>query len=174
MTKKILFFLFLFLFVISSCTGKTTEKKIITINKAITQEPGDTFLIKEDATICTEEGKPIIRKFATTWCPHCRWVKESYVKVVNEYSTQGKITAHLWYMDTGDDGLTKKAEIIVPQKEKEIFNQFNPKNSIPTFIFGCKYYRVGNAFEQQNNHAAEEAEFRAIIDKLIEEVNNEI
>ena len=172
MNKKTFFFLFLLLFVISSCTGKATEKKVITINKEVVkQQVGSTFLTKEDATICTKDGKPIIRKFATTWCPHCSWIKESYLKVLNEYDD--KIVGRLWYMDTGDNAVTKNVELTVPLTEKNIFSSFNERNSIPTFIFGCKYYRIGNAFKKENNLAAEEAEFRFIIDKVLKEAKNE-
>ena len=50
-----------------------------------------------------------------------------------------------------------------------IFKEFNPQGSIPTFVFGCKYYRVGNGYEQQDDKAAEEAEFRAVFDELVKE-----
>ncbi len=48
-----------------------------------------------------------------------------------------------------------------------IFKQFNPDNSIPTFVFGCEYYRVGNAYEQQNDLTAEIGEFKAVIEELL-------
>jgi len=53
--------------------------------------------------------------------------------------------------------------------EQAIYNKFNPKGSVPTFVFGCKYFRVGNAYEAQDNLEAEETEFRSVIDKLLEE-----
>jgi len=164
--KKAFLFFFLLLFFISACNSKTNEKTIITIDNT-KANPGSSFLVMNGAEICTENGKPIIRKFATTWCPHCKWIKETYEEVLNDY--EGEIVAYLWELDTGDNALTPEVETAVPRIEKAILTKFNPKNSIPTFIFGCKYYRIGNAFEEQNNLAAEKAEFEAIIEKLLKE-----
>ena len=174
MEKKVFLFFFLLLFVISACTSKALERKVVTINKPSEfTEVGSSFKVVKDAKICTQDGKPIIREFATTWCPHCKWIKQTYTGVINEYVAQDKIIAHLWNIDIGDDDLTVKKELVVPSVEKAIHKKFNPKSSIPTFVFGCKYVRIGNAFEQQDNLAAEAKEFRAIIDKLVEEVENE-
>ena len=35
--------------------------------------------------ICKSNGKPIVRLFSTTWCPHCQWIDETYERVVQEY-----------------------------------------------------------------------------------------
>tara|TARA_Y100000310_G_scaffold68970_1_gene64279 strand:+ start:2059 stop:2583 length:525 start_codon:yes stop_codon:yes gene_type:complete len=174
MNKKIFLFFFLLLFLITGCTSKDPDKGVVTIKKPIENTVvGDSFKVLDNAEICTKDGKPIIRKFATTWCPHCKWIKQTYTDVINEYVAQDKIVAYLWNFDIGDDALTVKKELVVPSFEKGIHQKFNPKSSIPTFVFGCKYVRIGNAFEQQNDLAAEAAEFRAIIDRLLEEVENE-
>jgi hypothetical protein len=47
----------------------------------------------------------------------------------------------------------------------------NPNGTIPTFIFGCKYYRIGAGYEAQKDLEAEKREFRQIIDKLIVDAN---
>ena len=47
------------------------------------------------------------------------------------------------------------------------FKKYNPKGSIPTFVFGCKYVRVGNGYERDDDLASEAAEFRAVIEDLI-------
>ena len=123
------------------------------------QETGDV--------LCTDEkGKPIIRFFATSWCPHCKWIKETYMGVMRKYIDEGKITAYLWEVDTNDD-LLRKGDQPIPASEEQIFEKYNPKGSIPTFIFGCAYYRVGNGYEQQDNLAAEAAEFHAVIRELL-------
>lgn len=127
------------------------------------------------------DGKPVIRLFTTTWCPHCTWIKETYDGVVKEYVDAGKIVAYHWEIDTGDDTLTEEIESEIPSTEDAVYRKFNPRGSIPTFVFGGKYYRVGNGFEgpgdtanptsEQSlaNLAKEAAGFRAAIEALIEE-----
>ena len=114
-----------------------------------------------------QDGKPVIRLFSTTWCPHCKWVKDSFDKVMREY--EGEIVAYHWELDINDDLLTPQAELSVPQSEQDKFQEFNPRGSIPTFVFGGKYVRVGNGYETEDDLAAEEAEFRAVIEALLEE-----
>jgi thiol-disulfide isomerase/thioredoxin len=117
--------------------------------------------------ICTEDGKPVINLFSTTWCPHCKWVADTYDNLVKEYVDAGKIVAHHYEIDIGDDILTEEIESSVPAEDDAMYRKFNPRGSIPTFVFGCKYYRIGNGYESQNDLAAEEAEFRAVIEDLL-------
>jgi len=117
----------------------------------------------------TIDGKPVIRLFSTTWCPHCIWIKPTFDRVASEYASQGKIVAYHWELDTGDNTLTNETETAVPASEQALFKKFNPNQSIPTFVFGGKYYRIGNGYEQQQNLTLEEHEFRAVIDELIKE-----
>ena len=120
--------------------------------------------------ICMEDGKPVIRMFSTTWCPHCQWISDVFDDVVQMYVDEGLIVAHHWELDTGDDTLTIQVEESVPESEEAIFNTFNPDNSIPTFVFGCRYYRIGNGHELQNDLKAEAAEFMAVIEDLLDSV----
>ena len=46
---------------------------------------------------------------------------------------------------------------------------FNIQNSIPTFVFGCRYYRIGTGHEFEDDLEAEAAEFMAVIEELIDE-----
>ncbi len=128
---------------------------------------GNTFYEASEEEVCMEDGKPIIRMFSTTWCPHCEWIKDTFDKVAKEYVDEGKIVAHHWELDIGDDTLTDVSETVVPESETAIFSQFNPTGGVPTFIFGCKYYRIGNGYEATGDLASEEAEFREIIEGLI-------
>jgi thiol-disulfide isomerase/thioredoxin len=116
-----------------------------------------------------QDGKPVIRLFSTTWCPHCVWVKPVFDRIAKEYVDAGKIVAYHWEIDTFDNTLTEAVETVVPETEMAVYAHFNPGGSIPTFILGGKYYRVGNGFEAQSDLVKEEAAFRAVIDKLIEE-----
>jgi thiol-disulfide isomerase/thioredoxin len=130
-------------------------------------DTGITTFKSVEGTACKENGKPVIDLFSTTWCPHCQWIKPTYDRVAKEYVDQGKIVAHHWELDTGDDTLTTAVETKVPDSELAVYNQINPKGTIPTFVFGCKYYRIGTGYEKTNDLNAEEKEFRAVIEELI-------
>ncbi len=119
--------------------------------------------------LCTENGKPVIRMFSTTWCSHCGWIKDTFDSTVKEYVDSGKIVAYHWELDTGNNTLTDVAETNVPESEQSIFTQFSPNGSVPVFVFGCQYYRIGNGYEKTSDLVSEEGEFRAVIEKLITE-----
>jgi len=150
---------------ISGCTQQTPP----TGNQTNITNPDIKTFKAIEGPVETIDGKPVIRLFSTTWCPHCIWIKPTFDRVVKEYADAGKIVAHHWEMDTGDDTLTPEIETSVPASEQAVFQKFNPNNTIPTFVFGGKYYRIGNGYEQQQNLTAEEKEFRAVIDELIKE-----
>jgi len=128
---------------------------------------GTRTFIETSDPICKEDGKPVIRLYTTSWCPHCNWIKDTFDGVVRDYVEQGKIIAHHWDVDIGDDILTSEQETSIPESEIEILRKYNPQGSIPTFVFGCKYARIGNAYEAENDLSAEEAEFREIIEELL-------
>jgi thiol-disulfide isomerase/thioredoxin len=131
-----------------------------------------TFQTIPNATICTEDGKPIIRLYSTTICPHCRWINGTFNGVVDEYKAKGLIVGYHWDLDVGNDQLTPAKESSIPKSEVELFTSTNPQQSVPTYLFGCKYWRVGNAYESQDDLDAEAAEFKAVIEKLLSEVNS--
>jgi hypothetical protein len=81
----------------------------------------------------------------------------------------GKITAYHWELDSRDNTLTEAIEKQVPNAEGMLFEQFNPGGGVPTYVFGCKYVRIGNAYEREGDAGLlkEEMEFRKIIDELI-------
>ncbi len=125
-----------------------------------------------DGPVETISGKPVIRLFSTTWCPHCQWIKSTFDRVAKEYADAGKIVAYHWELDTKDNTLTSEKETAVPQSEQAVFQKFNPQGSIPTFVFGGKYYRIGNGYEQEQDLQLEAKEFRAVIEELIREANS--
>jgi thiol-disulfide isomerase/thioredoxin len=132
------------------------------------------FKSVEGNSICKENGKPIIRMFSTTWCPHCEWVRPTFDSVAKEYVDANKIVAYHWQVDVGDNTLTDANESLtngesIPANELAVMTTFNPKGSIPTFVFGCKYYRIGNGFESQKDLNAERTEFVKIIEQLLTE-----
>jgi thiol-disulfide isomerase/thioredoxin len=126
-----------------------------------------TYSEKEGADICREDGLPVVYLFSTTWCPHCTWINDTFNNTVQKYVDAGKIKAYHWEVDINDDVLTSEKESVVPASHLAIYNEFNPKGSIPTFVFGCKYYRIGNGYEQANDLDAEAAEFEALIEDII-------
>lgn len=126
-----------------------------------------TFSEKENAQICREDGKPLVYLFSTTWCSHCKWVAATFDKIAQEYNASQKAKVYHWEMDINDNTLTTEKETEVPQQDKAIYQEFNPEGSIPTFVIGCKYFRVGNGYERENDLVAEETEIRAAIEDVL-------
>ena len=164
MKKALILVLILAILILPACKPKEEAPGKITIQKDIVH---GTRTFKETGDeMCLENGKPLVLEFSTTWCPHWQWIKDAYQEVVNEYSDD--ISAYQWDMDVKDDALTEEKELIVPAEYFEIYDYYNPEGSVPTFVFGCKYLRIGNGYEAQGNLDAEKQEFREIIEELIE------
>lgn len=123
--------------------------------------------------ICYEDGKPIIRLFSTTTCPHCRWIKNTFDSVVKEYMDSGIIVAYHWELDTGDNTLTDEIEKNVPSSDIQLLQSLNSGGGVPFFVFGCRYIRIGNAYEMDDDLVAEEKDFRDTIELLLETGENE-
>lgn len=143
-------------FIIAFAIVYISGPKQASVVEPIVEIEPSTFQI-EDNPVCKEDNKPIIRLFSTTWCPHCQWVKPAFEAVAQEYADQ--ITAYYWELDVDE----------VPEQEIAVYEEFNPRGSIPTFVFGCRYWRVGNGYEQEDDLEAEKAEFRQIIEDLIKD-----
>jgi len=87
--------------------------------------------------------------------------------VINELIEENKIIGYHWDIDTGDNTLTKEIEKGVPKAEIELFKKYNDEGSVPTYVFGCKYVRIGNFYEKEDDLDSEEEEFRAVVNKLL-------
>lgn len=124
-----------------------------------------TFQDTGDA-LCTENGKPVVRMFSTTWCTHCKYIKSTFDETLKKYVEAGRIVAHHWELDTSDDTLTPEKETAVPDTEKAVFDKYNPGESIPTYVFGCKYLRIGNGYESSKDLEAEKKEFEDLIEEI--------
>jgi len=135
------------------------------IEKEVVGQAGTFLEVSEP--VCTQNSKPLVYMFSTSWCPHCQWARPIFADAVKTYVAKGQIIAHEWELDTGDDTLTSTKETAVPQADGALYNKYNPDGSIPTFIFGCKYYRIGTGNERTNDAAAEEKEFKQLIDKIL-------
>jgi thiol-disulfide isomerase/thioredoxin len=127
----------------------------------------------ESGDICMEDDKPIIRLFSTSTCPHCLWVGDTFEEVVQKYLEEGSIIAHHWEYNTittnWDDLLTSQVETDIPASEKDVFDTYSG-GYVPTFVFGCRYTRVGNGYEAEDDLDAEAAEFEAVIEELLDSI----
>lgn len=112
--------------------------------------------------LCEEDGKPLVILFSTTTCPYCTWIKDTFDSTVMGYGDS--IAAYHWELNIGNNALSGEVETEVPKKYLDLFRQYNPRGSVPTYVFGCKYIRIGNGY---SDLASEAAEFRAVIDTLI-------
>ncbi|MCK4496996.1 MAG: hypothetical protein KAU24_02310 [Candidatus Aenigmarchaeota archaeon] len=116
------------------------------------------------ADICYEDGKPVIRMYASSGCGYCKWNKPMYEKVVKEYMDQGKIVAYLW---EGGKNILSDEQEPQPQEELALYQEYG-FGGVPAFIFGCKYYRGGASFSRvENGEELEEAELRNVIEDLL-------
>ncbi len=151
----------------NSCYGEIgyVEKKE-TARKSTFQETG--------ATLCKEDGVPIVRAFGTSWCSHCRWAMPIFIKVAKDYEAKGLIKAYAWEINTADDLMTGGIEYMMPKEERDFYTGRNPKGIVPYFNLGCVYERKGTGFEaDENGKALEEDEFRVLFDSLIAKLINE-
>jgi len=121
----------------------------------------ETFT-KTDDPVCKENNKVIIRLFSTAKNPASKWISQAFDEVANEY--RNDIIAYHWQLDTGDNTLTDVTEKGIPKDEVEIFQKYNPENTVPTYVFGCKYVRIKNAYDTLDQ---EKAEFRRVIEQLL-------
>ena len=162
----------------SSSSSSSSNLDIIptaTSSQIIYEDEGDpladvigvnTFLEKKDSKVCFEGNKPVVFLFSTTNCPHCQWIKALFDSVVKKYS--GRISAYHWQLETGDNTLTKVVEKELPYEHMAIYQRFSPEGYVPVFVFGCKYYRIGNGYEGKiDGLKKEQKEFEIIIDALL-------
>ena len=155
-------------------SGKATTPKTSADNTQaptpdITQEiigQAGTFL-EVSEPVCIEDGKPVIYMFSTSWCSHCAWARQPFADAVKTYVARGKILAYEWELDTYDNTLTAAKETSIPADATALYDKYNPQGSIPTFIFGCKYFRIGTGNERTGDKNAETQEFKQLIDKLL-------
>lgn len=111
---------------------------------------------------CEKDGKPIVVMFSATWCPHCKWAGENF----NDWaSKQEDVEVYRYEIDTGDNPFTDEKETEVPEQMLKLYRTFNPSQTIPTYIFGCKYGRIGNGYEGESDGLEKEI---ADYDKAVE------
>ncbi len=168
--KKLLLFVAVIvtIFIAGNLTGFMTATVIPKENYT-----SKTFILTEGESICEIDGKPIIRMYSTVRCPHCPWMNKIFDQIAKEYVERNLVEARHWLYTadgTWDNVLTNEVEEEIPSEELEVFYRFDPNGTLPLFVFGCKYYRIGTGNEAINDMVIEEKEIRSVIDKLIEEV----
>ncbi len=122
---------------------------------------------EKDIDVCYLDGKPIIRLYTTSWSSHTNWSTAVFNSLVKEYGD--KIVAHHWSLDTGDDLLTPQIETMVPSQEVELFKTVNSGSAVPAYVFGCKFVKLGNKYENEDAKDKELAELKKVVDYLIEQ-----
>ncbi len=163
--------IFAVLFIITLVWNPSGGGREATPTGEVINEPaglqGSTFLATGDGVCTDSDGKPYVILFSTTWCPHCKWIKDTFDSLANE-DFADEINLQHWDIDTGDNTLTPEIETEVPADMLALYKRYNPKGSIPTFVFGCEYFRIGNGYERQNDLDAEVDDFTLVIEKLLE------
>ncbi len=118
-----------------------------------------------DNEICKQDGKPVIYLFSTTWCPHCKWIHDTFDNWAK--ANADKVVVYHWQVDTNDNTLTDAVETEIPAEMMAIYQKFNPNQSIPTFVFGCRYARIGNGYESEDNLEKETQAYDKIVEELL-------
>lgn len=143
--------------------GKTTKtNSSISLGGASDGKLGTYTKYKNE--ICTEDGKPIVFMFSATWCPHCEWIEGEFTNWADQ---QDDLIVYKYEIDTNDDSLTPEIETKIPDEHMDVYRHFNPQGSIPTFVFGCQYSRIGNGYESTDDLEAEVEEFNILKDEIL-------
>jgi len=145
-------------------TDNTQNNPSVTISDEVLE--GTTFTDTGDEICKDSGGKPYVILFSTTWCPHCEWIADTF-DGLKDSANAGNINLQHWEIDIGDNTLTSEVEKEVPKDMMALYEKYNPKGSIPTFVFGCKYTRIGNGYESEDDLNAELQDFNAAINALL-------
>ncbi|MFH1642655.1 MAG: SurA N-terminal domain-containing protein [Nanoarchaeota archaeon] len=142
---------------IQTYTGQLRAKADI-IKKGEFETEALTFTETEDE-LCTIGDRPIIRFYTTSTCAPCKWANDAFYSAVRG----GDFQVYHWELDTGDNLITTETETSIPKEELEIFKKYNPKSTVPSYVFGCKYIRSGNGHD---DIMKEQQEFLAVLAEL--------
>lgn len=151
--------------------GRVIEYGQDQVDEAVKPVPVNNFLIDDDSRVCFDGPRIIIRMYGNTTCEECIWVKSIYDKVAREYQSYGEVTPIRWELDTQDNALTKPNETEIPSSEIRLLKKYTENETIPTFILGCKYIRVGSGHYETRDAKAEEQDMRNAIRELVSYVD---
>jgi thiol-disulfide isomerase/thioredoxin len=102
------------------------------------------FTQVNDASVCTENGKPIVYFFGSSTCPHCQWEKPVIEAVAKSFGNA--ISFH---------------ENIDSSADQAVFTIYDSSGAVPAVVLGCKYYRVGSG--EGSGSAVETADLTKLI-----------
>jgi thiol-disulfide isomerase/thioredoxin len=114
--------------------------------------PSETINMTQTPGMCDNNGTPIVRMFGTSWCPHCTAGKA----VFEEFAAENEGRAEFRVLDVEQDTLTFQ--------DFALFDQLSD-GSVPTYVFGCSYFRVGNAFS--DDPELEKQAFQDVLNALL-------
>lgn len=102
-----------------------------TVNVQPPEEPlektvGNFIISKDDP--CPKDGKPVVYMFTSETCGYCKWEKPVMANTTELFEDE------ITYINV---------EGSYTPEQRAIFNKYNPKNSVPTIVLNCEYYRVG-------------------------------
>jgi|GEM_PF-5717392 len=120
-----------------------------------------------DGPICTSYGKPIITMFGQTTCPYCNSIKEVYLAALQPYIDNGTIVAKIWELDIKTN-ILNESDFNYNYDYAMYFQKYSYEK-VPFFNFGCRYIRLGIAFDTADK---EQKEFKAVIENLLFQLNN--
>ncbi len=111
--------------VVTSDGSKLFTNSGIDLNKKLDEKVDGNFLVKENAEIIKEDGKPVVFLFTSSTCPHCNWEKPVLKAVVDQF---------------GDNIVYKQREDST--EDQDVYSQFGT-GGVPLVVLGGKYYREG-------------------------------
>ncbi|NMB47731.1 hypothetical protein GYA01_02755, partial [Patescibacteria group bacterium] len=112
-------------FVVTADGSKLFTDSGIDLNEILAERLDGNFLVKEDAEIIEEDGKPVIFLFTTEDCPYCAWEQPVLEEVVESF---------------GDAIVYKLRQGVL--EDQEVFEEFGD-GGVPLIVLGGKYYRIG-------------------------------
>jgi|GEM_PF-1399119 len=139
-------------------TSKPGEKIVFEPNR---------FQIDPNARVCAKGQWVIVRMYSNSTCKECVWVREIFDEVVKEWEEKGRIHPIRWDVDTGDNNYTTEVEESIPASDRKLFRMYSPEMEIPTFILGCKYYRVGSGYYEILDRASEKRDLEDAIREIV-------
>jgi foldase protein PrsA len=94
--------------------------------------------------ICMENNVPLVRIYVSSSCVACKDIESSFIDLVDSYNVNAKVIE----LDTGDDLITMDIESKLSKTDYELLKKYDSKGAVPSYIIGCKYVRIGNAYKE--------------------------
>ncbi|MBN1386556.1 peptidylprolyl isomerase [Candidatus Woesearchaeota archaeon] len=126
-----------------------------------------------DPSVCTDEdNRTIVRLYTVSYQEASQFAEAAFRQALERFDRSGELSAYVWQVDTNDDVMTPELESAIPQEELDLFRKYNPGNSVPAYLIGCKYLRIGNGHWENKDMASETLEIEAMFDEIIFELEN--